>query len=213
MINYTHESNIVEKGDEMKYREQILRYLKENHGVVTTSWCKNNAIPSIYLHRMEQDGTLTKVGRGIYIDETGDYDEFYFFQLTHTKCIYSYLSALYLQGRTDQIPQSLDVTVYKGYNPHRLPNRVTVHYVNREIYELGITDVKTNFGNIVRAYDMERTLCDLIYNREKVSSELFAQTVKMYGKSADKRMMVLFNYAEKMGITEDVQRLMEVYYE
>ena len=197
----------------MKYREQIMRYLKENHGVVTASWCKNNAIPSIYLHRMEQDGTLIKVGRGIYIDETGDYDEFYFLQLTHGKCIYSFVSALYLLGKTDMIPQGFDVTVYRGYNPHRLPDNVTVHYVSKEIYELGITEVKTNFGNIVRAYDMERTLCDLIYSREKVSSELFAQTVKIYGKSRDKKMTVLFNYAEKMGITEDVQKLMEVYYE
>ncbi len=76
---------------------------------------------------------------------------------------------------------------------------------------IGVT--KTNFGNIVRVYDMERTLCDLINNREKVPSELFAQTVKIFVKSTDKRMMVLFNYAEKMGITEDVQKLMEVYYE
>ncbi len=204
---------MIEKGDEMEYREQILRHLKQNHGVVTASWCRNNAIPSIYLHRMEKDGTLTKVSRGIYIDETGDYDEFYFFQMIHSKCIFSYLSALYLLGSTDQIPQSFDVTVYKGYNTHRLPNDVTVHYVNRNIYELGTAEVKTNFGNIVRAYDMERTLCDLIHNRDKVSSELFSQAVRIYGKSPAKKMMTLFNYAEKMGITEDVQRVMEVYYE
>jgi len=200
-------------GDEMKYREQILRYLKENHGIVTASWCKKNAIPSVYLHRMEKEGILTKVGRGIYMNETGDYDEFYFLQLTHGKCIYSYVSALYLLGKTDLIPQVFDVTVYRGYNPHRLPDNVTVHYVSRDIFELGIMEIKTNFGNIVRAYDMERTLCDLIDNRDKVPSELFAQTVKMYGKSRDKRMTVLFNYAAKMGITEDVQKLMEVFYE
>ena len=88
-----------------------------------------------------------------------------------------------------------------------------VHYVNREIYEMGIREVNTVFGNTVRAYDMERTLCDLINNRDKVPSELFAQTVKTYGKSADKKMMVLFHYAEKMGIAEEVQKLMEVFYE
>ena len=80
-----------------------------------------------------------------------------------------------------------------------------------EIYELGIIDVKTNFGNIDRVYDMERKICDLINNREKVPSEFFAQTLKMYGKRTDRRMMVLFNYAEKMGITEDVQKLLEIY--
>jgi len=190
-----------------------MQHLKNNQGVVTASWCKKNSIPSIYLYRMEQEGILTRVGRGIYIDVAGDYDEFYFFQLTHGKCIYSYGSALYLLEKTDLIPQVFDVTVYRGYNSHRLPNNVKVHYVNREIYEMGIREVNTVFGNTVRAYDMERTLCDLINNRDKVPSELFAQTVKTYGKSADKKMMVLFHYAEKMGIAEEVQKLMEVFYE
>ena len=98
-----------------------MQHLKNNQGVVTASWCKKNSIPSIYLYRMEQEGILTRVGRGIYIDVAGDYDEFYFFQLTHGKCIYSYGSALYLLEKTDLIPQVFDVTVYRGYNSHRLP--------------------------------------------------------------------------------------------
>jgi len=195
----------------MEYRERIIEYLKENHGVITALWCKNQGIPHIYLTRMEKEGLITRIFRGIYIDESGDYDEYYFFQLPNSKCIYSYVSALYLQGKTDIIPQNLEVTVYKGYNVHRIPNEVIVHYVSKDIYELGKIELNTMFGNSVYAYDLERTVCDFIKNRKKVESDLFSKTIQVYIKSRDKNMNTLFKYAEKMGITETVQGIMEVF--
>ena len=37
---------------------------------------------------MEKEELITRIARGIYIDESGDYDEDYFFQLANSKCIY-----------------------------------------------------------------------------------------------------------------------------
>ena len=67
------------------------------------------------------------------------------------------------------------------------------------------------FGNPVYAYDLERTVCDLIKNRKKVESELFSKTIQVYIKGRDKNMNTLFKYAEKMGITESVQSIMELF--
>ena len=197
----------------MEYQDRIIKYLKENHGIVTTAWCESQSIPRAYLSKMEKEGLITRIARGIYIDESGDYDEYYFFQLANSKCIYSYVSALYLQRKTDIIPQNLEVTVYKGYNVHRIPDEVMVHYVSKDIYELGKIEVNTIFGNPVYAYNLERTVCDLIKNRKKVESELFSKTIQVYIKSRDKNMNTLFKYAEKMGITDKVQEIMEVCFE
>lgn len=197
----------------MEYKERIIEYLKENQGIVTALWCKNQGIPHTYLTRMEKEGLITRIARGIYINESGDYDEYYFFQIANSKCIYSYVSALYLQEKTDIIPQNIEVTVYKGYNTHRIPDDVVVHYVSKDIYELGKVEVNTMFGNSVYAYNLERTVCDLIKNRKKVESELFSKTIQGYIKSKDKDMNILFKYAEKMGITDKVQEIMEVCFE
>lgn len=197
----------------MEYKERIIEYLKENQGIVTALWCKNQGIPHTYLTRMEKEGLITRIARGIYINESGDYDEYYFFQIANSKCIYSYVSALYLQEKTDIIPQNIEVTVYKGYNTHRIPDDVVVHYVSKDIYELGKVEVNTMFGNKVYAYNIERTVCDIIKNRKKVESELFSKTIQGYIKSKDKDMNTLFKYAEKMGITDKVQEIMEVCFE
>ena len=29
----------------MEYQDRIIKYLKENHGIVTTVWCENQPIP------------------------------------------------------------------------------------------------------------------------------------------------------------------------
>lgn len=197
----------------MEYQDRIIKYLKENQGIVTTAWCESQSIPRVYLSKMEKEGLITRIARGIYINESGDYDEYYFFQIANSKCIYSYVSALYLQEKTDIIPQNIEVTVYKVYNAHRIPDDVVVHYVSKDVYELGKIEVNTMFGNKVYAYNIERTVCDIIKNRKKVESELFSKTIQGYIKSKDKDMNTLFKYAEKMGITDKVQEIMEVCFE
>ena len=74
-----------------------------------------------------EKGEIIRADRGIYIDSNGDYDEYYFF---HNRCkvaVFSYVSALYLQGFTDIIPNEMEVTLYKGYNPHRISGSVRIH--------------------------------------------------------------------------------------
>ena len=73
--------------------------------------------------------------------------------------------------------------------------------------------INTIFGNPVYAYNLERTVCDLIKNRKKVESELFSKTIQVYIKSRDKNMNTLIKYAEKMGIIDKVQEIMEVCFE
>ena len=127
----------------MDYIKKIKEKLNKTGGVITSKELKNSNIPTIYLTRMVEKGELIRADRGIYIDSNGDYDEYYFF---HNRCkvaIFSYVSALYLQGFTDIIPNEMEVTVYKGYNPHRISGNVRIHYVTKEIYDLGMTECQT----------------------------------------------------------------------
>ena len=63
-------------------------------------------------------------------------------------------SVLYLVGLSERMPCALDVTVPHGYNPCALFREypdVKVHRVSPNIYELGITEVKSSGGALVRA--------------------------------------------------------------
>lgn len=53
----------------MNHKEKILNYLKENNGVITTQYCKEEGIPRVYLTRLVEENILSRVDRGIYISK------------------------------------------------------------------------------------------------------------------------------------------------
>ena len=139
-----------------------------------------------------------------------NYDELYFFQLQNKVCIYSFQTALYLQGLTDRLPFINEVTVYQGYNISRIRDKVIPHQVKKEWYEVGTTEVKTEMGNIVIAYDMERTICDLVRDRKNQDPEIFSKAWNFYLKKENKDIWKLRKYADVFRISQQIEEILEV---
>lgn len=99
----------------MNYKDKILNYLKDNNGIITTQYCREEEIPRIYLTRLVEENILTRVDRGIYISKDGDYDEYYFFQYKFKRTVFSYETALYLQWLIDKISQVMEFSVSYSY--------------------------------------------------------------------------------------------------
>lgn len=194
----------------MTQYEKIYRICDDNNGIVTANIAAENDIDSWYLSDMVDKGKLIRVSRGIYTTEGGDYDEYFFFQLKNKRCIYSYSSALYLHGMTDRIPFQKEVTVYKGYNSSHITDGTAVHHVSKGLHELGVTECQTVFGNTVKVYDKERTICDLIAHRKNIDSEIFTKAMRSFADSSDKDYKKLRAYARKMKIRERVDEILEV---
>ena len=197
----------------MDYKKVLEEKLAQNGGILLSEELASEDIPSIYLTRLIEQGKLQRFDRGIYVAEGGQCDEYYFFQKRYKVAIYSYLSALYLHQLTDVIPNKLEVTLYRGYNPHRMGENIIKHFVTKELYELGVVDCKTMYGNIVSVYNLERTICDLVKNRKSIDSELFSKTLNRYIRTSNKDLSKLYRYARKMKILEKVIEIMEVIYE
>ena len=197
----------------MNYRKQIEIHLKKSGGIITSAYCRENNIPTVYLSRLAKEGILFRVQKGIYIIEDGDYDDYYFFQYQYRKAIFSYETALFLLGVTDKIPWRIDVTVYNGYKFNEKQDTLNINYVKKSIYNLGIIQKKTMFGNIVNVYSYERILCDFISNKEKMDTEVYVKLIRSYSKYKDKDIHSLYEIARKMGIEDKVREVMEVVYE
>jgi len=184
--------------------------IAKDKGYVTSELVKEKGIPSWYLTDLVKRGMLHRVDRGVYMTQPLGSDEYFIFQYRNKKAIYSYSNALYFHGHTDRIPSRLEVTVYQGYNTHRFDDEVSVHYVKREIYELGITKVKTIYGNSVNVYNMERTLCDLVKSKQIIESEVFKKAFQSYFKQEKKDVGKLMEYARKLDIETEMFTLIEV---
>ncbi len=77
-------------------------------------------------------------------------------------------------------------------------------YVDKDIYELGLTHIETPMGNKVRAYDIERCICDIVRSKNRMNSEHIKHSIREYVKRKDKDLVKLSRYAERMGIKDEV---------
>lgn len=192
------------------YKNQIKEYVKTSGGIVTSKYCREHNIPTIYLNRLVEEGFLFNAKRGIYLTKDGDYDEFYFFQLRYPKAIYSYNTALYFIDRTDKLSHTIDITVYNGYKFNEEMKNVDVHYVDKRIYDIGIVEVETAYGNKVKAYSLERVLCDFLVHKNEIDSEVYLKLVQSYIYDKNKDVSSFYNLIIKMGVAEKIMDVVQI---
>ena len=184
---------------------------KTNDGYITREDVDNANIPSWFLSDFVRKNNLNKIAPGFYADDSYIVDNYYILQRRYPKYIFAGLSALYLLGLTDKIPTDIEVSAPQNYHPSRKKiDSLIVHKLsNANVYELGIKEVKTMFGNIVRTYDEERTICDVIKRRDKYDGETFIKAIKFYARTINNQSK-LFKYARELGVEKKVYEVMEI---
>ena len=195
---------------EINYKK-IEKIFKLNGNYITRKDVDEANISSWFLSDFVKKNKLNKIAPGVYADDSFIVDEYFLLQKRFPKFIFSGMSALYLNGLTDKIVTSIEVTAPQGYNPTRNKlDRVIIHRIsNREIYSLGIVSIKTIYGNDVNVYDAERTICDIVKNRNKYDSETFIKAIKWYVKRINKQFK-LFNYAKILKVEKELFEIMEI---
>lgn len=135
--------------------------------------------------------------------------------ILHQRCpnaVFSHDEAFYYYGLVDREPLVHTLTIYSGYNAHRLiaDGDCKVYTVKKELLKVGRIEVKDNYGNLIPMYDLERTMCDLIRNRRNVEAQDFYTSLKTYISSKDKNLNRLMEYAKLFHIDNVIRRYMEV---
>lgn len=193
----------------MNYEEKILD-LFEN-GYLKTSKVVNENIPKIYLTRLIKKNKIERVGRGIYVKTNYLVDDFVVLQNKSKNCVFSNMTSLYLLGYSNRIPIKYDITVLSGYKGSlQKNNSVNLHYSKKENFYLGIKDYSLDSGYIIKIYDLEKTICDIIKNKKKLDLELYNKAIRNYFYSKEKNTLKLYDYARKMNIYEKVKNTFEV---
>jgi predicted transcriptional regulator of viral defense system len=193
----------------MGYETKILNLFK--NGYLKTNDVVNNNIPRSYLTKLIKEGKIERVSRGVYINKNDLVDEFVILQSKSKNAIYSNTTALYLYGYSNRIPIKYDITINNGYNGSLQKNKnVNLFYIKKDLLYLGVTNYKLDSGNIIRIYDLERTICDIIKNKKKIDAEIFNKAIREYFYSKKKNTLKLYEYAKKMNIYNKVRTTFEV---
>ncbi len=99
--------------------------------------------------------------------------------LRSSKIIFSHDTALFLNGLAERTPFRHTVTIPSNSAlPASTKNTCTCFYIKPELHTLGMIVRKTTFGNSVRCYNMERTICDLLRSRSRCDEETVISAIK-----------------------------------
>ncbi len=193
----------------MNYEDEILGLF--DNGYLFTKKVSEKNIPRYYLTKLVKDDKIERLSRGLYVKKEDIADDFIVLQSKSKNAIFSNMTALYLYGFSNRIPIKYDITINSGYNGSLQKNdNVNLFYCNKKFLNLGVTSFKLNSGNVIRVYDLDRTICDVIKNKKKLDAELVNKAIRDYFYSNKKNTLKLYEYAKKMNIYKKVKDIMEV---
>jgi len=193
--------------DSLKVKE----LLELNNGIITTKDVEDLGIHRKILIRLMEEGLIERVSQGVYISVEAIEDTYFTTQAICKKGIFSHETALYFYGLSDRTPIKYQLTIPSGYNTKLLKDKkYKFFYIKQELYELGIAETKTPYGKTIKIYDVERTICDIVRNKNKIEPTLFVAAMQRYVDKKDRDFIKLHEYAEKFKIEEEIRKYIEV---
>lgn len=195
----------------MKNEEKILKILKENNGIVTTKEINRKNIDKVYLTRLVNKGVIDRVKRGLYVDKSSWGDE-YFNLIYDINAVYSYETALYFLELCETVPMSYNLTVPRGHKSSLNYNsKVILHFIKRENFNIGKVKIKSPQGQMITCYNAERTICDLLKDKQNQDIETLKYAISEYLKNKNTRdLPKLMEYAKIFDVEKTLNNYLEV---
>lgn len=191
--------------------EKLEALMKSGGGIITAKFADIHGIHREYLSKSVRQGKLERIAHGIYITPDVWEDKMLIHQLRKDKMVYSHETALFLNDLTDRDPVAYCVTVPTGYNTSKLnQDGLIVHTIKKELFDLGTCTRQTTFGNDIKTYNMERTICDILRDRNNQDAAVVSDALKKYIRRQDKDLNILMKYAGLFRIEKILRNYLEV---
>lgn len=197
----------------MKKYEEIIDFINKKNSVITTKDFKGKKIGFYFINKLIQDNYIYRIEKGVYGKKDSFEDEYFIIQNRYKNAIFSYNTALYFLNKTEVTPNIIDISIPNDYNVSTINTKqIRVHYVSRENMELGSIRIKSPFGNTIKSYNLERTICDIVKNERKSGLDI-EQRNKIIRKAFSNNDIdgsILIQYAKKLKCEKKIRVIMEV---
>ena len=185
--------------------------LSQNDGRITFKQANENGIHGFYIKQLVDSGELCRVSRGIYEKNNVFTDELYDIQTRYTKGIFSLETALFLHGLTPRVPFTWTMTFKTSYHSESIKNEnIEVKYSSESLYPLEIETVTTPSGNKVKAYSVERTLCEILTKKANMDIQVIVYAIKNYARGKQKDIFKLMKLAKVFHVENKMLNYLEV---
>ena len=83
-------------------------------------------------------------------------------------------------------------------------------FVKKELWGIGIVEVKNGFGDTVRTYDMEKTIGNILRKYGSLDVQLITDALRQFVARRDKNLNCLSRYAALLRVEKSLRRYLEV---
>ena len=185
----------------------------ENKKFITTSELKDLGYSYYKIGKLEEQGILSRVNRSTYenLTYTGDENDFFSAEAFVPNGVICLMSAARYYELTNFLPDAVDVAIERKKKVNTLPEWpvIRLFYFDPSRMDLGVTEVRDG-DNCFHIFDIEKTVVDIIYYRNKIGIEETAEVLRNYLKRRDRQIDRLYAYAKCLRCEKIVRTYLEV---
>jgi len=195
----------------MKKIANLDSLIEKNNGYLRTSDAKATGISRQYFIEYVRDRKLERLAQGLYMSQDAWRDDMYVIQTRYPQAVFSHETASYLLNLAEREPLEYSVTLKAGANATRLTKQgVKVYKVRESLFSEGLSETRSPAGHLLRIYNPERTVCDLIRSRRNIEIQDLQTAIRKYVRLSDKNIPLLIRYAELFQVVGIVRQYLEV---
>ena len=187
--------------------------LPEDQKIFSMQELKSKGFTQYKIGKLVDEGKLLKLNKSYYenAEYCGEESDFYYVEAYAPKGIICLLSAAVYYNLTTYIPVAVDVAIPRKAKVSTMPDwpQMNVHHYTDSRHELGITTVREG-KNEFQIYDIEKTVVDIVFYREKVGIEEPREILVTYLRRMDRNLNRLLKYAELMKCDKVMRQYLEV---
>lgn len=180
---------------------------------ITTAELKSMGYSYYKIGRLEESGALQRVNRTTYenLSFSGDENDFYSAEVFVPNGVICLMSAARYYDLTNFLPDAVDVAIERKKKVNTLPDwpAIRIYYFNPARMEIGVREVTEN-ENTFHIFDIEKTVVDIIYYRNKVGIEETSEVLNNYLKRRERQIDRLYAYAKQLRCEKVVRTYLEV---
>lgn len=193
--------------------KDLLNELEKNN-FISTKRAVELGVSKTLLSNYVNEGKLDRVDHGIYVLPNCIYDDMTGLMLKSKNIIFSHETALFLHGLSDRTPFIHSVTIPSDASLSKeCYKECKCYYVKRNMHELGLIQICNIFGHKVKCYDIERTICDIVKDKNRMDEEIVFNAIKRYSKLESKNLNKLYKYAVLLKVNDKLRTYFEFCYE
>lgn len=187
--------------------------IAESKKFFTTTDLKSMGYSYYKIGKLTDTGILKKVNRTTYENllYNGDENDFFSAEAFVPDGVVCLMSAARYYELTNFLPDTVDVAIERKKRISTLPDwpEIKLYYFDQTRMAIGVKEISEN-GNVFHIFDIEKTVVDIIYYRNKVGIEETSEVLRNYLKRRDRQIDRLYAYAKKLRCEKITRTYLEV---